>query len=174
MFHLSCNQGIASTARILNLCNDIWRHAYGVVLRPCAQGFASTAQTILDTLGAKNKGPILLMHGAIQGGWVWEFPRISNGAPLVGSPPALLKYPAHNAFRPPLPCVPYPPGRLGMGGSRYLIWCTTVVVHSGPFIQSRIIGHRQRLPAHHYALPRSNMYCMFKASAISHLEPGVF
>lgn len=47
------------------------------------QGFASAAQTIVDTLTTRNKAPILLMHGAIQGGWVWELPRISNGAPLV-------------------------------------------------------------------------------------------
>ena len=47
------------------------------------QGFASAAQTIVDTLAPKKKAPILLMHGAIQGGWVWEFPRITNGAPLV-------------------------------------------------------------------------------------------
>lgn len=50
------------------------------------QGFASAAQTIVDTLTTRKKAPILLMHGAIQGGWVWEFPRISNGAPLVRHP----------------------------------------------------------------------------------------
>ena len=47
------------------------------------QGFASAAQTIVDTLTTRSKAPIILMHGAIQGGWVWDFPRISNGAPLV-------------------------------------------------------------------------------------------
>lgn len=126
MFHLSCKQDIASTARILNLCNDIWRHAYRVVLWPCAQGFASTAQTILDTLGEKNKGPILLMHGAIQGGWVWEFPRISNGAPLVGSPPALLKYPAQMPFA--LPC---PACRTLQGG---WVWEVPGILYGAPLL----------------------------------------
>ena len=50
------------------------------------QGFASAAQTIVNTLTTRKKAPILLMHGAIQGGWVWELPRISNGAPLVNLP----------------------------------------------------------------------------------------
>ena len=50
------------------------------------QGFASAAQTIVDTITTRKKAPILLMHGAIQGGWVWELPRISNGAPLVSHP----------------------------------------------------------------------------------------
>lgn len=49
-------------------------------------GFASAAQTIVNTLTTRKKAPILLMHGAIQGGWVWELPRISNGAPLVKPP----------------------------------------------------------------------------------------
>ena len=51
---------------------------------PCrTQGLASAAQTVEDNLGITKKAPVLLMHGAIQGGWVWEFPRISQGAPRV-------------------------------------------------------------------------------------------
>ena len=51
---------------------------------PCrTQGLASAAQTVEDNLGITKKAPILLMHGAIQGGWVWDFPRISQGAPRV-------------------------------------------------------------------------------------------
>ena len=47
------------------------------------QSLASAAETVEDNLGITKKAPILLMHGAIQGGWVWEFPRISQGAPRV-------------------------------------------------------------------------------------------
>ena len=47
------------------------------------QGLASAADKVEDNLGITKRAPILLMHGAIQGGWVWEFPRISQGAPRV-------------------------------------------------------------------------------------------
>lgn len=47
------------------------------------QGLASAADKVEDNLGITKRAPILLMHGAIQGGWVWEFPRISQGAARV-------------------------------------------------------------------------------------------
>ncbi|CAL5223914.1 g6512 [Coccomyxa viridis] len=65
------------------------------------QGFASAAQTIVDTITTRKKAPILLMHGAIQGGWVWELPRISNGAPLGVK--GLLQQAGFTVYNPTLP-----------------------------------------------------------------------
>ena len=46
---------------------------------------ASVAATVTKAMAGSVKGPIILMHGAIQGGEVWEFPRLPE-APGVSSP----------------------------------------------------------------------------------------
>ena len=51
-----------------------------------ADGMASVAATVTKAMAGSVKGPIILMHGAIQGGEVWEFPRLPE-APGVSAPP---------------------------------------------------------------------------------------
>ena len=51
-----------------------------------ADGMASVAATVTKAMAGSVKGPIILMHGAIQGGEVWEFPRLPE-APGVSPPP---------------------------------------------------------------------------------------
>ena len=50
-----------------------------------ANGMASVAATVTKAMAGSVKGPIILMHGAIQGGEVWEFPRLPE-APGVSAP----------------------------------------------------------------------------------------
>lgn len=50
-----------------------------------ADGMASVTATITKAMANSVKGPIILMHGAIQGGEVWEFPRLPE-APGVSAP----------------------------------------------------------------------------------------
>lgn len=48
-----------------------------------AAGLASVMSTgAADVLRAP-RSPVVLMHGAIQGGWVWNFSQPEAGAPLV-------------------------------------------------------------------------------------------
>lgn len=51
-----------------------------------ADGMASVAATVTKAMANSVNGPIILMHGAIQGGEVWEFPRLPE-APGVSPPP---------------------------------------------------------------------------------------
>ena len=57
-----------------------------------ANGMASVAATVTKAMANSVKGPIILMHGAIQGGEVWEFPRLPE-APGVSA-----------SFTPPTSC----------------------------------------------------------------------
>ena len=50
-----------------------------------AKGMAAVAATVTKAMANSVKGPIILMHGAIQGGEVWEFPRLPE-APGVSAP----------------------------------------------------------------------------------------
>jgi hypothetical protein len=45
-----------------------------------SEGLAAVVQTRAATV---LKPPIVLMHGAIQGGWVWNYSRPAHGAPQV-------------------------------------------------------------------------------------------
>ncbi|CAK0738454.1 hypothetical protein CVIRNUC_001045 [Coccomyxa viridis] len=65
------------------------------------QGLASAADKVEDNLGITKRAPILLMHGAIQGGWVWEFPRISQGA--ARGVKGLLEAAGYTVYNPTLP-----------------------------------------------------------------------
>lgn len=80
------------------------------------QGLASAADKVEDNLGITKRAPILLMHGAIQGGWVWEFPRISQGAARVRA-----KLQCHELISLPPPCQRLRLGRTKQG--------TILVVH---------------------------------------------
>lgn len=65
-----------------------------------ADGMASVAATVTKAMANSVNGPIILMHGAIQGGEVWEFPRLPE-AP--GGVKGLLEAAGYTVYNPTLP-----------------------------------------------------------------------